>query len=564
MLYFKVLNNKKHIKLVNFSNNFEKNDLFSFFKRKSKLSQFNILVKRGIWDGMDSFISKDGIIPIGLWKEIYNFSEKFGYDCEIEGINECLNLSINREDYLNYLNNDLLNEVYDEFGNKIIARDYQIEAAYRALKYKFCTEELATSAGKTLIFYIYNSYLKDYNIINSKNKALLIVPNVSLVSQTAEKFELYSKNRKNKWKIHIVGGENKFNIKKFEECEILITTYQSLINMTPFLIKSKLNQILKKSNKLKSDKNLNEIKRLKRNLEKFSKYNIFKFFKVVNIDEAHKSRGNSISEIIKSCENAEFKLGLSGTIKLDEFYSDFFKMQQNIGPLVMILSAKHLIDKGYSPNVLIKMIYLKYNEKDPFIIKYNDLKTNGKLMFNDPKKYGLYMSKIEKDFLINSKERLEFINNLIKNLKKNSLVLFSDIKNEYGQIICNKLKEWNENTFYIDGKIKSNIRDYYKNLMEKRDDVIIVASFGTFSTGIDLKNVHHIIFAESTKAEITIRQSIGRGMRKLSKKNKVVIWDIIDDFDSYSLKHSKIRENIYLNQKFKIIKHSIKIDNLNS
>ena len=93
--------------------------------------------------------------------------------------------------------------------------------------------------------------------------------------------------------------------------------------------------------------------------------------------------------------------------------------------------------------------------------------------------------------------------------------------------------------------------------MESENSVIIVASFGTFSTGIDLKNVHHRVFAESTKAEITIRQSIGRGMRKLAEKNKVYIWDLVDQLDGYMVKHAAEREIIYKDQKFEIAKKEI-------
>jgi superfamily II DNA or RNA helicase len=89
--------------------------------------------------------------------------------------------------------------------------------------------------------------------------------------------------------------------------------------------------------------------------------------------------------------------------------------------------------------------------------------------------------------------------------------------------------------------------------MESVDGSVIVASYGTFATGIDLKNVHHIIFAESTKAEITIRQAIGRGMRYLKGKEEVIIWDIIDDLSGYSVRHGSERMKIYKEQKFKIL-----------
>jgi type I site-specific restriction endonuclease len=82
--------------------------------------------------------------------------------------------------------------------------------------------------------------------------------------------------------------------------------------------------------------------------------------------------------------------------------------------------------------------------------------------------------------------------------------------------------------------------------------VIIVASFGTFATGLDTKNLYHIILAESIKAEITLRQAIGRGMRKLAGKTQVLIWDLVDGLAGYSVRHSKIREQIYREQKFEM------------
>jgi superfamily II DNA or RNA helicase len=558
VLRFKVTEDGNYIKLIDFSLNSERTALFSFFKKKSKAASFNVLVDRGIWDGFDHFITKDSKIAIGLWKEIYNFSEKMGYDCEIEGIDAYLNLNLSKEKYDLFVKK-LLDGIIDERGNPIVPRDYQAEGAYRALKYKFSTQELATSAGKTLIFYIFNSVLKAKGIINQEEKSLIIVPNVSLVGQTAEKFEMYS-NGVVSWKVATIGGDDKFDQQKFEESDILITTYQSLINFHPDSLESKLVTLNKKLNKAKEEEKeslQNQIVNLRKKILWAKNYNIFAKFSVVNIDETHKSRGNSIQEILVSCLNWKYRLGLSGTVKIDEKYSDFYRVQENVGPLVMVLSAKHLTDHGYSPNIEIKVLQLKYDEADPKIQKYWSLKETGKSMYNSPKDFGRDMLAIEKDIIFESQERLNLINNLVKKLGKNTLILFSDIKNEYGKKIYQKLLEWNPNTFYIDGEVKSQERDSYKNTMEAQDDVIIVASFGTFSTGIDLKNVHHIIFAESTKAEITIRQSIGRGMRKLAGKIKVIIWDLVDLLDGYMVKHGEVREQIYKDQKFKVTKNKV-------
>lgn len=523
MLKFALSEDKRSIKLIDFDLNSERIDLFKYFKRKSKKAAFNVLVDRGIWDGFDSFITKEGVVSVSLWKEIYNFANRHGYDCEIDGIDALLNLSLDREKYLKYVDR-LLEGTVDEFGKPIVPRDYQVEGAFRAIKYKFCTQELATSAGKTLIFYIFNSFLRDAKKIDSNNKALLIVPNISLVGQTADKFSLYSVN-KTQWHLCTIGGDDRFNQKDFESAELVISTYQSLQNL---------------------DKEL------------------FKKFAVVCVDETHKSRGNVIKEILKNCVNWKYRLGLSGTVKIDEKFSDFFRVQENVGPLVMILSAKHLIDQGYSPNILIKVINLKYNKQDPYLQKYWALKKDGIGMYNNAKDYGKDMLAIERGFIFESEERLSFISDLVKKFGKNTLILFSDVKNGYGKKIQQRLLEWNPNTFYIDGEVESSDRDSYKEAMESQESVMIVASFGTFSTGIDLKNVHHIVFAESTKAEVTIRQSIGRGMRKLAEKNKVIIWDLVDQLDGYMVRHAAKREEVYRDQEFEIVKNEIDLTQLKS
>ncbi|CAB4159518.1 SSL2 DNA or RNA helicases of superfamily II [uncultured Caudovirales phage] len=516
MLRFKLTPDKKFIKLIDTTLNLEKTNLVKFFKRKSKKAAFNVLVDRGIWDGFDSFITKNNEIAVGLWKEIHNFCEKYEYDFEIEGDELFINKNLDKSRYFKYVE-ELLDGIVDEKGDPIVPRDYQIEGAYRAIKYRFCTQELATSAGKTLIFFIYNSFLRDGGKINKDKKSLIIVPNISLVGQTVEKFVMYAQPGK-EWNVCPIGGKDKFSQEKFDKADIVISTYQSLQNL-PF--------------------------------------EFFQKFSVVQVDEVHKSKGDTIRDILLACKNWEYRLGLSGTVKLEEQYSDFFRVQESVGPLVMVLSAKHLIDHGYSPNIEIKILELAYDEKDERIQKYFHLKEHGKSMYNSAKDFGRDMLSIEKGILFESKERLDFINDLVKKFEKNSLILFSDVKNGYGKLIQSKILEWNPNTFYIDGEVDSSDRDKFKEILESQDGVVIVASFGTFATGIDSKNLHHIILAESTKAEITLRQAIGRGMRKLAEKSKVIVWDLVDQLDGYSVRHSKIREEIYKEQKFEVSKSKV-------
>lgn len=558
MISFEITSDRKYLKVSKYDLKSEVEYLKSFFKKKSKDGDFNSQVDNGIWDGMDHFLTKEGLIPIGLWKEVSNFSELYNVPTQINGIKNLLDLNISRHNYDKFVS-ALYKGILTDKGEPFYPRDYQYEGAFRALKYKFCCEELATSSGKTSIFYTYNSFLKYIGKISKTNKALLIVPNITLVNQTAKAFKQYS-NGLVDWNIHTVGGDDSFDVDKFEQCDMLITTYQSMLNLVPKCIENRLeNLILKKIKKGEEEKRQIDIMNTKRKLRDAKLLDLCSNFSVVCIDENHKSKSNSIGNIIESCINREYIIGLSGTMQVDLEYSGFFRMQERTGPLVMTLSAKFLMDNDYSPDIKIKQVYMEYDPTDPTVNEYIAIQNNPekrrkvKDQFRDAKEFGSKMLEIEKKIIFESNERINFINRLVKKFGKNTLILFSDVKNEYGVRICDELKKWNPNTFYVDGSIDNKDRESFKDIMESQDDVIIVASYGTFAVGLDIKNVHHIVFVESTKAEITIRQAVGRGMRFLIGKNVVVIWDLIDNLFGYSVKHSKVRQEIYIDQEFEIL-----------
>ena len=157
-----------------------------------------------------------------------------------------------------------------------------------------------------------------------------------------------------------------------------------------------------------------------------------------------------------------------------------------------------------------------------------------------------------------SDKRLDFVCKVIKKSTSNSLVLFHKIA--YGEKLYQRLREiTDKKIYYVDGSVNADIREEYKSRIEKNNDVIIVASYGTFSTGISIKNIHNIFFTESFKSEVIIRQSIGRGLRKHHAKSVVKIYDFIDDFRyktedhdwlNYIYRHGMARRKIYKEEKF--------------
>lgn len=176
------------------------------------------------------------------------------------------------------------------------------------------------------------------------------------------------------------------------------------------------------------------------------------------VSNCHTSRGNSVRDILVQSTNAEYKLGLSGTIKIEEEYSDFFRIQEFLGPLSMTLSASHLIENKYSPDVYIKMVYLDYPKDEPFVKNYLALREAGKS--------GKEMYDAEKAFIVSYDPRIDFISAFVKKLEGNSLILYINVKDGYGQRICDRIKEWREHVYYIDGGVDGDDRDGYQRIME--------------------------------------------------------------------------------------------------
>lgn len=453
--------------------------------------RFHPLVKRGVWDGYVSYIKDDKWIPAGLWRHVMTICKEYRYELKIEGIKRLIDSNINAEQFEEWALGFFK-------GSQITPRDYQIETAYNILKFRKCLAELATSAGKTLISFLTVAYMLEKG---HAQKILFIVPNVSLVVQAHEDFHEYNyKNRIDLRIQQIFAGQE---VKKNKN--IIIGTYQSLI-------------------------------------KKDAAY--FAEFDAVIVDETHKAKGASIKEILGKCVNAKYRFGLSGTIPKDGTLDKLTLMSQT-GPVISEVKASFLQEQGHIAQCVVKVIEMNYatpKQRTAFM----ELAQN---RYENKDVFAL-----EQNFVITSDARLNFISNVISRVPRNSLVLFHRI--EHGQRLYEKLRQdSNKRVFYVDGGTASEIREEYKKKMEAGEEIVIVASFGTFSTGISIKKIHNIFFTESFKSEVIIRQSIGRGLRQHHSKDKVLIVDFVDDirtveWDNYLYKHGKVRQSIYKQEKF--------------
>ena len=479
---------------------------YSFTK---KIANYHI-IKRKIpyWDGEIKFIDKYNRVPIGLWQEVYNITKKFHFPLEVEGIEHLYDKNHKFEEFadwaLDYFKDNPEIDLSDFQGT------YQIEAANRILKFKNCTEEISTSGGKTLIAFLLFKYFID---VKKLKRMLYVVPNIGLVIQTEEKFYKYEDDCGNKpnWRSQCAFGGAKKDLE--EKTNIVFGTYQTLS---------------------------------KKDLDYFAE------FDVVCIDETHHARANSIKNILVKCYNAQYKFGLTGTLPVEGSF-DSFTIQSYIGPQVYTIHSADLIaaDVATPINVIgIEMDYLDREIKKK-LYDLRNVKTD--------EKDGAKLLNLEKDVARESRRRLIYVCNRIASTTKNSLVLFSDIKNDYGRKVYNWLKDNTEkNVYYIDGGTKSDNREYYKKQMEVQENTIIVASIGVFSEGISINNLFNIFITESYKSHFIVRQVLGRGMRLMPGKEQVIVIDFIDNYEygsgfqktNYLMRHGNEREKIYKENRF--------------
>ena len=257
----------------------------------------------------------------------------------------------------------------------------------------------------------------------------------------------------------------------------------------------------------------------------------FKDFEVVIGDEAHQFKSKSLISIMTKLDDAKYRFGFTGT--LDGSQTHKWVLEGLFGPSYKVTQTKDLIDKGHLSKLQIRVLLLKHNEHQ----------------FND------YEEEIQ--YLINHQKRNNFIKNLVNDLKGNTLVLFNRVESHGTPLyeLINNSVDKNRKVFYVHGGISTEEREKVREITEKESNAIIVASYGTFSTGINIKNLHNVVFSSPSKSRIRNLQSIGRVLRKGDSKTKAILYDIADDITykskkNYTLNHLIERIKIYNEEKF--------------
>lgn len=404
-------------------------------------------------------------------------------------------------------------KVGDSINDKVISKitnteiqdwiDFSIDADHESYYHEGI---LHHNSGKSLIIYLIIQYLTTYKF--PEGKGLLIVPTTQLVEQMYSDFADYSSEIS--WNVEDYAHRIYSGKEKIAECGLYISTWQSLHNLDA---------------------------------------SYFKQFDYVINDEVHLAKGNSITKVVSNCINAQYRVGLTGTLDGSKCNSKI--IEGLFGAVKKVITTKELMDRKQVSDFKIKCMILKYSE--------DICKINKKLKYQD-----------EIKFLISNKERNKFIKNLALSMQNNTLVLYNYV-DTHGKILFEMIKNskhiGDRKVFFIHGGVDAHEREEIRKIVEKESNAVIVASSGTFSTGTNLKNLHNIIFASPSKSRVRNLQSIGRGLRLSDNKSQAVLYDIADDLrykthKNFTLEHFAERIKIYNDEKFEYKLYNIKLQDI--
>ena len=326
-------------------------------------------------------------------------------------------------------------------------------------------------------------------------KVILVVPTTSLVEQMYSDFQDYSSN--NKWPVGDHCQKLYSGFTKVFERDVLITTWQSIYKQPkPW----------------------------------------FEQFDVIVGDEAHQFKATSLVTIMERLQNVKYRIGTTGTI--DNKKLNQLTLEGLFGPVHRVITTKELMDTGKVVKININCLVLKYNDEIRKACKEKN-----------------YQEEI--DFIISNEARNKFIRNLALGCKGNTLVLFRYVE-KHGDVLYSMIKNKADEgrpVHYVHGGVDTLDREDIRINAGESNNTIIVASYATFSTGINIPSIQNIIFASPTKSKITNLQSIGRGLRLDANKDVLNLFDIADDLQwksrkNHTINHMLERVKIYSEEKF--------------
>ena len=272
----------------------------------------------------------------------------------------------------------------------------------------------------------------------------------------------------------------------------------------------------------------------------------FEQFGCIFGDEVHNFKAKSLSGLMNKSREAEYRIGTTGT--LDGTQTHKLVLEGLFGRVYKVTTTRKLMDEDTLADLKINILALKYpDEVSKDIVNSKDYH-------------------YEIDYIVGNIKRNRLIQNLALDQDGNTLVLFQFVE-KHGKILYDLIKEKaheRRKVFFVSGEVDAEVREEIRGIVEKQKNAIIVASLGTFSTGVNIRNLHNIIFASPSKSQVKVLQSIGRGLRKSEDGRTTVLFDLMDDMHyrqkkNYTLIHAIERMKIYRKEQFDYEIHEIKM-----
>ena len=331
--------------------------------------------------------------------------------------------------------------------------------------------------------------------LEAGRKCIIIVPTTSLVEQLFADFEDYSSA--NGWKPSYHCQKLYSGFSKDFTKDVLITTWQS-VYLQP--------------------------------------KSWFQNFDVIFGDEAHQFKAKSLTTVMEKMDQVQYRVGTTGTLDNKKIHR--LVLEGMFGPVHRVTTTKELMDTNRLATLNITCILLKYD--DP------TRQSRNKNLYQD-----------EMSFIVSNEKRNNFIRNLALNCKGNTLVLFQYVE-KHGKVLHELIQEKahdERKIFFVFGGTATSDREAIRHITESESDAIIIASYGTFSTGINIPSLENVIFASPTKSKIRNLQSIGRGLRLKNGKTECNLYDLADDlhwksWKNHTLNHFAERVKTYAEEKF--------------
>lgn len=460
--------------------------------------QFMPKFRNKMWDGkIRLFNTLKRELYLGLLPHLSIFCEMYNYELVLGEKLSKKREHLKEDEFIKKLKLDQVD---------LEPRDYQIKGFKYGIEHKRGILVSPTASGKSLMIYMLWRWF-----YSQKKRVLLVVPTQQLVEQMYKDILGYIpdgnlKNPEDKICKIYSGVKKHVGQKKSGVNVLTISTWQSL----------------------------------HRRPQSF-----FDNFDAIIGDEAHTFQAKSLIGMMEKMKNVEYKIGTTGTLQDTKVHK--LVLEGLFGNVHELTSSSELMERGMIAQLDIKAIMLKYSDKERiemFKSKYHD----------------------EMEFLISHEKRSRFISKLARSLEGNSLILFQFVEKhgipmyeEVREVI--KSSDPDRSVYLIHGAVNADVREDIRMKMEKENNAVLIASYGTLSTGVNIKNIHNVIFASPSKSKIRNLQSIGRGLRLSSSKSKMTLYDIGDDLSekvknkkhawvNHTLKHFSERLALYSNEDF--------------